>query len=264
MIRNESFLKTWRTFVQCSCVATLAFCYLDSSSIASSIEVSIEDPGVQQSALFTNPGVYGATNVFVDDFNGLPTGFNSNHAFAGNSSIASYDGSHIVDASPVGGANGTGKFSLVAQQGNVLRFVNPQRYFGFWWSAGDSLNELQFYNDGTLLNSYSTSDVIRYVDGRTAYYGNPTVPFTGQNPTEPYAYLNFFADCENPTVVFDEIRFINHGTNTQFETDNHTIASSYTQISGSLISGCGVPEPSGGLLTVLGAFALFGLRRSFS
>ena len=39
--------------------------------------VTIEQPGVQESNLFTNPDQFGATEVFVENFNSQPVVFDS-------------------------------------------------------------------------------------------------------------------------------------------------------------------------------------------
>ncbi|MEZ6097082.1 MAG: PEP-CTERM sorting domain-containing protein [Pirellulaceae bacterium] len=201
--------------------------------------------------MYTNPGDYGATGVHVEDFESLTTSpgtitNNPNVAFSGDPLIGTYDVVPAHDATEYGGAGGVGKFSYINQIGSsTLTFVNSQRYFGFWWSAGDANNKLEFYNNGTKITEFTTNYVTDHVAGQTAYFGNPNANFLGQNPNEPYAFLNFFADCENPNVVFDEIRFVNVGAFTGFESDNHTIASTYTKISGETIIGCNsVPEPS--------------------
>ena len=54
-----------------------------------SFQVTVEAPGVQQSTLFTNPNAYGATGVFVTNFDSASIGYSSNsYAFGGKPAIS--------------------------------------------------------------------------------------------------------------------------------------------------------------------------------
>jgi hypothetical protein len=109
-----------------------------------------------------------------------------------------------------------------------------------WWSAGDPNNVLQFYSGNRLLERFKTADIINLINAspnKKAYYGNPN---NGQNKGEPYAFINFYADPSNPNLEFTKIVLSNVATGTGFESDNHTIASTYADISGKAIN----PLPS--------------------
>jgi T5SS/PEP-CTERM-associated repeat protein len=204
--------------------------------------VTIEGPGVQVSSLFTNPAAFGATNVVEETFNELKTGFISKSVpFAGNSAIGSYDHLLIEAADAFGGAGGTGNYMTVntsinkASQPTTLTLTTPERYFGLWWSAGDPFNLMSFYSGSTLLESFQSSDVVNFINAqpnKSAYYGNPN---NGKDASEPFAFLNFFANPSNPSVTFNRIVFSNVGSS-GFEQDNHTLAATYTDIAGMDIS----------------------------
>jgi hypothetical protein len=100
--------------------------------------VTIEPPGAesQQSQLAVNGPAYGAAGVFVENFDELTTGLHQKgFSFDGNRSVGSYSPGLIVQADQFGGAGGTGNYftvntSLGSPESTILRFVNPQRYFG--------------------------------------------------------------------------------------------------------------------------------------
>ncbi len=227
---------------------------------APKFNVTIEAPGVQKSKLTDN--LSGATGVFVENFDSETTGYKNNgFAFAGDPKIGSYDKGDIVAANQYGGVDGTRKFLLVqpGQSGapatytqSTLTLTNPQRYFGFWWSAADVNNELDFYSGNDLLEKFTTADVINLVNQQPnakSYYGNPNSKFKGKDSAEPFAFLNFFADPTDTKVTYNKIVFINKSGQTGFETGSPTIARSYQP----------VPEPSAllglGLVAGIGVFS---------
>jgi hypothetical protein len=207
--------------------------------------VTIEAPGVQSSQLANDPAAFGATDVEEETFDSLPAGINTPIPFT---SVGSYDSGLVVSADVFGGAGGVGQYltvntNLGSPATTTLALSNPKRYFGLFYSAGDSQNVLEFFNNGTLIDTFTTADVIDFVNAQpnaSQYFGNPN---GGGNGGEPYAFLNFFA---NPGVTFNEIRFSN-GAGSGFESDNHTLATDFTSISGTPINP--VPEPSTVLAT---------------
>jgi outer membrane autotransporter protein len=220
--------------------------------------VSIEAPGVehQVSPLVANGQAYGAAGVNVETFDGphtpalVPDAVNPGFNFNNDASIGSYSRGLIVSANQFGGAGGKGLYFDVnttigvnSPSAVILTFKSPQRYFGLWWSAGDPNNVLQFKSGNTLLQTFTTADVTNFINGlpaatRSLYRGNPNAAFKGQDSSENFAFLNFFADPTNPKVTFNTVTFSNSKT-TGFESDNHTIAASYTDLSGT-----GVTEPA--------------------
>ncbi len=150
---------------------------------------------------------------------------------------------------------------------STLTLAADQRYFGLWWSAGDTNNIIKFYDkNNVLLSTFKSGDVSSTISKLPAtrptgvtggkyqsdYKGNPTQsPRT--NTGEYYAYLNFFdtsATASIRKIVFENI------TSTGFESDNHSVATDYVSIRGASIA---VPEP----LTMAGAAVAVGLGAFF-
>lgn len=236
---------------------------------ADNIYVTAESPGVQQSSLYLNPSAYGATNVIQDNFNYLAPGYYSNGVpFDGSSAIGNYSTVGIQLANQYGGAGGRGNYFTVAapfsSTSSTLSFTTPQRYFGFWLSALDRNNQLSFYSGSALLSSFSAQDVLNFINRQPdaqKYLGNPNSNFLGQDGPEPFAYLNFFASPENPTVTFDRIVFSNSKTTgTGFEADNFTIATSYSSTSGKAVAVPFEPSPTGGAVALIVGYVAHSLR----
>jgi hypothetical protein len=94
-------------------------------------------------------------------------------------------------------------------------------YFGLFWGSVDSYNTLSFYDDGSLVGSFSGDDI-----------SPPLTADGGQGNWSSNRYVNFFF---TDGVMYDTIRLTS--SNYAFETDNHAFGV--------------VPEPS--------IIALFGL-----
>jgi outer membrane autotransporter protein len=221
---------------------TLLLVTTASTVFAQPFTVTLEAPKIQVSSLFTNPGAFGAANVFEETFNELSPGFHSSSfPFAQNSALGSYDHGQIQPADQFGGAGGTGNYLTVnstlkpASNPTTLTFSTPQRYFGLWWSAGDANNVLKFYSGNTLLSTFTTSDVINFINSssnKSQYFGNPN---NGKDSGEPFAFINFFASPTDPNLTFNRVVFSNQSSSSGFEQDNDTIAGSYISLSGTAI-----------------------------
>ncbi len=228
--------------------------FLPASSARAGLIVTLEAPKIQSTQ------VSGTT---VETFDSVNTGrYTSLTSTLGTYTSA---GLQIVSPDQYGGANQTRYIAVGAQSGQTsatLTLTGPAAYFGFYWSAGDAQNNLDFYSGNSLLASFSTSTLISFISGQanaSQYYGNPN---TNQNTGEPYAFVNFFA---NSGTTFDKIVFRNNGTGSGFESDNHTIrAAAVTTPTGTTVTNLvtGVPEPStwAMALTAMG-FAGFAARR---
>ncbi|MBM3762380.1 MAG: PEP-CTERM sorting domain-containing protein [Acidobacteria bacterium] len=153
--------------------------------------------------------------MLTETFNALPTG-NLNNYF---SLIGQYsNGAVISDPNAWGGAGQTRYIAVGSQSQTTtynLNFFAPLDYFGLSWQAGDTKNELRFYNQGSLVQSFGTATIFGSLP--STYNANPN---TGQNAQEKYAFINFFG---TKGTAFDRIEFYNNGFSTGFETDNHTI-----------------------------------------
>jgi VCBS repeat-containing protein len=142
-----------------------------------------------------------------------------------------------------GGANAT---KYITQSKSTSSFnvkVNQdQKYFGFWWSAGDSANKIIFKNDGEEVAVFQTKDLVGFINSRpaaekTLYYGNPNCLATSPTPTpcgsntghkaEPFAYVNVYFNSQ----AYDEI-VIQTLSSSKFESDNHTFSAQIQTILG--------------------------------
>ena len=114
-----------------------------------------------------------------------------------------------------------------------LTFAQPVSYFGFWWSAGDASNRIALYSGTTLYGTFSTADLVGFLNkngtgtitatnGTTyqtsAYYGNPNLAAGSNDSAEPFAYVSFA--ITGATIT--QIAFYNTGTSSNFESDNHS------------------------------------------
>ncbi|MDX2037946.1 MAG: hypothetical protein SFX72_14965 [Isosphaeraceae bacterium] len=223
------------------------------------LSVTVEAPGIQRSqvqgvrtmdfdATRYTPGRYTRLESDIGIYTGSGSGF---AIIAPTGQNAAYGGASQTGAA---GPNQTQYAAIGAQSGQTimeLKLASVANYFGMYWPAGDLRNRLAFYLGNTLLAEYSVGDVIAFIDNDSAYFGNPN---TGQNRSEPYAYLNFYGEAG---TTFDRIIFSNTNTTTGFETDNHSVALlSGNDRSGTPIdSVVTVPEPASILTVLLGIVA---------
>ncbi|GAX39747.1 hypothetical protein NIES4075_07050 [Tolypothrix sp. NIES-4075] len=119
--------------------------------------------------------------------------------------------SKYLTISPAGDnvAGGTGSVDI--------NFSKALDYFGFYWGSIDTYNFVDVYSKGSLLKTFSGSDV-------------PGAPANGvQSGNENNVYVNLLADKGE---TFDKVVFRSNGR--AFETDNHSYK----------VSSTSVPEPS--------------------
>lgn len=140
-------------------------------------------------------------------------------------------GQSYIKADDQYGSN-AGNYMAIKVGGKVtLKFSNPVNYYGFAWSAGDGDNTIKIIRNNQVIGTFSTADVIaqlpnnplhtvQAINGNlyptSQYYGKP---ITGQNASEPYAYLHFLASAG---LAFDAIE-LSMGAGGEFENDNHSI-----------------------------------------
>jgi hypothetical protein len=201
---------------------------------------------VQENAGMTTTTVAGAT---TETFNEFSTPTSAGTPVSGLSVLggaATLTGGSLFPADEYGGAGG-GNFYNVGSQisagpttsPGTLTFNTPQTFFGMLWSAADGLNEVQFYNGSTLLGTFVSSepgtsplkggDITQGLS--SAYEGNPSGPFAGQDGGEYFAYVDFTDDNALPitSVVFSD-----GNESTGFEMDNFSIVASTPDAAGTM------------------------------
>jgi VCBS repeat-containing protein len=193
------------------------------------LTVTLEAPTVQSTLL-------PASGTYVVDFNNqsatggfTKTNGTTNYVYGGDLQVKTQD--------QWGGASATKYITQADGKSSFNVKVNQdQKYFGFWWSAGDAANKIIFKNDGEEVAVFQTQDLVNFINSRpasekTAFYGNPNCLSTSRTPTpcgsntghknEPFAYVNVFFNSQ----VYDEvvIQTLNTG-GAKFESDNHTFS----------------------------------------
>lgn len=145
------------------------------------------------------------------------------------------------------------KYGQVGSGGASILFDSPQTYFGVWWSAGSSGNEIQLLSGTDVVASTSANDIATTLTSTSAlnaqsgdsyatrfYIGNPVDWTTVGSPAdfsdqdsgntyqsnmtlaqEPFVYIHFIAA---PGVTFDRVNLIAPGNG--FEFDNFTTSTS--------------------------------------
>ena len=158
------------------------------------------------------------TSLF--DFNSLRAGVNKDVDWKG---VGSFDRLYVSPANQYGGAPSAAqpKGSNYSVQGigspvkaTTLTLDTPSSYFGFFWSAGDASNMLQFYKGSNLVAEFTTKSLLSNLPAD--YYGNPLNRST--NKGEPYAFINFYGD---EATAWDSVVMTNESTS-GFESDNYT------------------------------------------
>lgn len=227
-------------------------------SIPFTVSLESEAPGIQNSrARFYAKGVETFENV------GTGNGLNFNTNFGGSAFNGSYSGVQVIGADQYGGAGGTGRYAVTFSSSGysvdlTTALAGGVTYFGFWLSALDGGNTVSFYSGNNLLFNFSATDARNFINGlpsASSYYGNPNSQFAGQNSSEPYAFLNFYA---RGGTTFDRIVFAENPQQGGYESDNHTVGQ-WKRISGTVIpvpgtntNVGGVPEPASWLMLISG------------
>ena len=199
------------------------------------ITVTIEAPKVQTPQL-ASPDEY-----FVVDFNNQDG--TDSFEITNDNTIYSYGNDlEIKAANQWGGANGS-KFItqevLQSIRSYSLTVSEDQKYFGFWWSAGDPYNQITFKNDGEEVASFKTADIVNFINSSgtvnsSAYHGNPA--YSGGDTghlNEPFSFVNVFFGED---LAYDEIvvATLTEG-GAAFESDNHTFSAIPQPVRGHVI-----------------------------
>ena len=215
-----------------SCTAALRVVLLGVTVLFAGGNVSAQSVGLYLSP----PGEQNTTRAgaTVEPFSG-PVGA---IAATGNFAVGAWSGATGVSlqaANLVGGAGETGTYLDVNAGGGVsITLTGNRKYVGFWWSAGDYDNIIEFYDDSNaLLASYTTPALTTLLSGggnitalngsqypKSAYWDNPNPP-AGRNTVEPYGYVNVV--LEDTTLNFRRI-VIRQAGGWHFELDNLAVA----------------------------------------
>lgn len=203
-------------------------------TLSGSIIFTRDAPGVQQTSV---------PQAKTETFDGLANGPLGTYI----SPIGTYsDGAAVSAGNVVGGSLQSTYVAVGVQSGKTdysLTFPGLQTYFGFYWTAGDVDNRVDFFAGSALKGTFNVGDIINGLP--VAYFGNPNI---GGNVNEPYVYMNFTAVDEDSR--FDKVVFHNNLTvHSGFETDNHSVFDEQ-------VDPPGLPEPASMFLMGTGVCAL--------
>jgi hypothetical protein len=211
---------------------------------------------------YEGPGVQNTTATF--DFVGVET-FESRSTGSGQTFGSSFGGSEIsgtysnvrIDAVNVyGSAGGVGNHAVTfTDEGYSLSLstARPEgiNYFGYWLSALDRGNKLDFYKAGELVYSFTPSAVSAAIgpcpDAGNGYCGNPNFD---PKPVghEQFAFVNIYFE---DGLTIDQVLFYESPEVGGYESDNHTVGYFIDK------GGSGVPEPATWAMLITG-FGLVG------
>lgn len=199
--------------------------------------VTIEEPTVQTYPI--------TDDVFIVDFNTQTLG---NYGFSlSNSSITyTYSGELVItESNEWGGANSSQFITNSTAPGEPgsyhISIDQKQKYFGFWWSAGDPYNKITFKNDGNVVAVLQTEDIQNHINNiddlelQSSYKGNPNGGNTEWSSPQIYTFVNVFFNHHGET--YDEIVFeiMSNPEQAGFESDNHSFSVLEQAISGKLV-----------------------------
>lgn len=189
---------------------------------AQSLGMYLSPPGEQNT---TRPG------ALVETFTGTNGAIGATGSFAVGAWSGATAGVNRAAADQFGGADGTGNYLAIANGSQVtVTLTGDRKYVGFWWSAGNAGNTIEFYDDSnTLLAQFTTNSLTTLLSGggsvtaingnsyaKASYFGNPNPP-AGRNTSEPYGYINLM--LQGASVNFRTI-IIRHQGGGGFELDN--------------------------------------------
>jgi hypothetical protein len=246
---TSNFNKTLRI---AAVAAAFAFGAGTTAALADSFSISYLAPGVQA------PSSTNHYETFDSSIKGpLVTNFN------GSGITGTYSGNYtLIGANAWGGAGGS---QYIKTNGSAtsysLKLSQPVNYFGLWFSALDPGNSLSFYKGSSLVETFSPTNFIAMVgacpSASNPFCGNPN---NGLDPTEQFAYLNFY----DSNGTFDTVVFSQQLNIGEFESDNHAVDNLTAAPTGTPID-ANTPEPASLLLVGTGILSLAaGLRYRFT
>ena len=211
-------------------LATVASLLVGGAANAQTLGMFLSPPGEQNT---TRPG------ATVEDFSGATGAIGATGLFTVGAWSGATGGVTRNAADQFGGAGGAGQY-LALSSGNqvTITLATGRKYVGFWWSAGNAGNAIEFYDDAdNLLASFTTNSLttllsgggnITAIDGspyaKSAYFGNPNPP-SGRNAAQPYGYINLL--LQGASVNFRKI-IIRHAGGGAFELDNLAVVDAAT------------------------------------
>lgn len=222
------------------------------------VQRSTAQPGV--SLYLSAPDVQGsdAPGAVMETFNGSPIAdpqlgtwnvstvggvsgtFNWNNADV-------FGGATSTSGAPSTGGSGSKYASVRPGAPVTVQLPGPQRFLGFWWSAGDASNRVTFYNGETEVAVFTTNTIttllsnptVTTVGGATVnsadYFGNPV---NGGAAGEFFSYLNVVG--ENG-VAFDRLVLSQQGSGGGFELDNIVRSTALVTPSTNMVPGGFIP-----------------------
>ena len=197
---------------------------------AQTLDVYLSPPGEQNTT---------RSGAIVETFSDAAGAIGATGSFAIGAWTGATGGVNRTAADQYGGADGTGNYLAIGNGNQVtITLIGDRKYVGFWWSAGNAGNTIEFYDDtNTLLAQFTTNSLttllggggnITAIDGnsyaKADYFGNPNPP-AGRNTGEPYGYINLL--LRGASVNFRTI-VVRHAGGGGFELDNLAVTDAAT------------------------------------
>lgn len=219
------------------CAASMPALLLGAAALFASNSVSAQSLGL----FLSPPGEQTTTRAgaTVEGFSGTAGAIGATGNFAVGAWSGATAGVNRAAANSFGGAGGTGSYLGLSNGSQVsVTLTGDRKYVGFWWSAGNTGNTIEFYDDtNNLLATFTTNSLTTLLSGggnitaingnqyaKAAYFGNPNPP-SGRNTGEAYGYVNLL--LQGTTVSFRRI-VIRHAGGGGFELDNLAVSDSAT------------------------------------